>query len=58
VLAGQAIGSAIFGTLALVMAFRMTARLAPRDAQDAAPDSSALPVAGHVALAPVVSPKE
>ena len=56
VLLGQAAGAAIFGTLALVVAFRLTARLAPRDAQTATPESSALPGSSHVALAPVVSP--
>ncbi len=56
VLAGQAIGAAIFGTLALVVAFRLAARLALRDAEgDATPESAAIPVASHVALAPVVS---
>ena len=58
VLAGQAIGTAIFGTLALVVAFRLTARMAPRDAQAAPPDAPALPASSHAALAPVVAPKE
>ena len=58
VLAGQALGSAIFGTLALVAAFRLTARLAPRDTEAPTPESSALPAASHVALAPVVAPAD
>ncbi len=59
VLAGQAIGAAIFGTLALVVAFRMTARLAAREGDAATPErSAALPPASHVALAPVVAPMD
>ena len=44
VLAGAAVGTAIFGTLAMVMAFRLTARLAA--------DASALPDAAPVVPAP------
>lgn len=54
VLAGQALGSAIFGTLALLVAFRLSARLGPSDTATVTPDSSALPAAGHAALAPIV----
>ena len=58
VLVGQAIGSAIFGSLALIAAFRLTAQLVPADAQTATPESSALPGSSHVALAPVVAPAD
>jgi putative MATE family efflux protein len=53
VIAGQALGTAIFGTLAMVFAFRLTARLAA-PCEAASPEASALPAAGHAALAPLV----
>ena len=53
VLAGQALGSAIFGTLAMVVAFRLTARLAPT--QPAVPEAMPVPPAGSAsALAPLL----
>jgi putative MATE family efflux protein len=58
VLVGATLGSAVFGSLALLMAFRLTARLAPRDAQAATPESSALPASSHAAMAPVVTPAD
>ena len=59
VIAGQALGTAVFGTLALVFAFRLTARLAPReDGEAASPEASALSAASHTALAPVVEPAQ
>ncbi|MEJ8847830.1 MATE family efflux transporter [Variovorax rhizosphaerae] len=58
VLVGQAAGAAIFGTLAMVVAFRLATRLGP--VQDASPalDARPVPEAGNAAaLATLMPPK-
>ncbi|RZI73808.1 MAG: multidrug transporter [Variovorax sp.] len=52
VLAGQALGSAIFGTLAMVVAFRLTARLVPTQA--ASLDVVPVPAASAAAVTPML----
>ena len=58
VIIGQAVGSSIFGLLAIVVAWRLTARLAQQSAE-AAPvlDAPVTPGSSHTAAAALVTPQ-
>jgi putative MATE family efflux protein len=61
VLIGQAVGSSIFGLLAVVVAFRLAAKLARQQAPDAAPapvlDAPVAPTSAHAEAAALATPQ-